>query len=164
MEINIMNDGNLQINDARIVYRNFSGKPSDFNREGDRNFSLVIPDQETAELLRNEGWNVKIKPPREDGDEPFIVLPVKVKFNTRGPRVYLKSGKVNRRLNEETIGMLDNIDILKIDLDIRPYDWVMFEGTKNEKSGRSAYLQSLWVEQEIDRFMARLAEEEYPQE
>ena len=61
----------LQINNARIVYKNFSGKPSAFNREGDRNFSLVIPNIEIADALKDKGWNIKIKPPREEGDEPF---------------------------------------------------------------------------------------------
>ena len=37
-------------------------------------------------------------------------------------------------------------------MDIRPYDWVIQEGTPNEKSGRTAYLQSMRVIQETDRF------------
>ena len=49
-------------------------------------------------------------------------------------------------------------------MDIRPYDWVIQEGTPNEKSGRTAYLQSMRVVQEIDRFAERYAEEEYPEE
>ena len=156
--------GILQIDDARIIYRNFAGAASKFNREGDRNFSIVIPDQEMADALVNEGWNVKIKAPREDGDVPFMTLPVKVKFNDRGPNVYLQTGNRMNRLDEDSIACLDQIDIVSVDLDVRPYDWVLYEGTKDEKRGRSAYLQSIKVVQEVDRFAARYAEEEYPEE
>lgn len=145
----------VQIDDARIIYRNFSGAPSQFNREGDRNFAVVIPDQEIADALIEQGWNVKIKPPREDQDTPFMFLSVKVKFNDRGPNVYLKTGHALNKLTEETIGMLDDVDIISVDLDIRPYDWEI-----NGKTGRTAYLHSMQVTQQIDRFAAQLAEEE----
>lgn len=154
----------LQIDDARIIYRNFSGRGDKYNREGDRNFAVLIPDEKLADELVERGWNVKIKPPREDGDTPFMFLPVKVKFNDRGPNVYLKTGDVQNRLREDSVGLLDNIDIISVDLDIRPYDWVIQEGTKNEKSGRSAYLQSIRVTQDVDRFADRYASEEYPEE
>ena len=156
--------GILQIDDARIIYRNFAGAASKFNREGDRNFSIVIPDQEMADALVNEGWNVKIKAPREDGDVPFMTLPVKVKFNDRGPNVYLQTGNRMNRLDEDSIACLDQIDIVSVDLDVRPYDWVLYEGTKDEKRGRSAYLQSIKVVQDVDRYASRFAEEEYPEE
>lgn len=154
----------LQIDDARIIYRNFAGRGDKYNREGDRNFAVLIPDEKLADELVERGWNVKIKPPREDGDTPFMFLPVKVKFNDRGPNVYLKTGDVQNRLREDSVGLLDNIDIISVDLDIRPYDWVIQEGTKNEKSGRSAYLQSIRVTQDVDRFADRYASEEYPEE
>lgn len=137
----------LQIDDARIIYRNFAGRGDKYNREGDRNFAVVIPDEEMANELTNLGWNVKIKPPREDGDTLFMFLPVKVKFNDRGPNVYLKTGNVQNRLDEESVGLLDNIDIVGVDLDIRPYDWSV-----NGKEGRTAYLQSIRVIQDVDRF------------
>lgn len=137
----------LQIDDARIIYRNFAGRGDKYNREGDRNFAVVIPDEETADELTNLGWNVKIKPPREDGDTPFMFLPVKVKFNDRGPNVYLKTGNVQNKLDEESVGLLDNIDIIGVALDIRPFDWDV-----NGKQGRTAYLQSIRVIQDIDRF------------
>ena len=137
----------LQIDDARIIYRNFAGRGDKYNREGDRNFAVVIPDEETANELSNLGWNVKIKPPREDGDTPFMFLPVKVKFNGRGPNVYLQTGRNKNRLDEESIGLLDDIDIVCVNLDIRPYDWDV-----NGKSGRTAYLQNIEVIQDVDRF------------
>lgn len=137
----------LQIDDARIIHRNFAGRGDKYNREGDRNFAVVIPDEEMAAQLTDLGWNVKIKPPREDGDAPFMYLPVKVKFNDRGPNVYLKTGDRQNRLDEESVGLLDNIDIIGVDLDIRPYDWSV-----NGKEGRTAYLQSIRVVQDVDRF------------
>ena len=151
MEITFAPKDILQIDDARIVYRNFSGTGSKFNREGDRNFAVVIPDQDVVDELVNRGWNVKIKPPRDEDDTPFMFLPVKIKFNERGPKVYLQSGDKTIELDEESIDCLDDVDILGVDLDIRPYDWEV-----NGKQGRTAYLQSIHVVQEIDRFAARM--------
>ena len=145
----------LQIDDARIIYRNFAGRGDKYNREGDRNFAVLIPDEEIADELTRRGWNVKVKPPREEGDTPFMYLPVKVKFNDRGPSVYLRTGRVQNRLEGEDVGRLDRIDIIGVDLDIRPYDWEV-----NGKTGRTAYLQSICVTQDVDRF----AEGIYPGE
>ena len=144
----------LQIDDARIIYRNFAGVGGKYNREGDRNFAVVIPDEELADKLVEKGWNVKIKPARDEGDIPFMYLPVKVKFNDRGPAVYLQTGNKRNKLDEASIDCLDNVDIMCVDLDIRPYDWVV-----NGKEGRTAYLQSIKVVQEIDRFAAQFVEE-----
>jgi hypothetical protein len=150
MELTIAPKDILQINDARIIHRNFEGRGTMYNREGDRNFSVVIPSQEMADKLIELGWNVKIKDPREDGDEPFIFLPVKVSFNGYGPAVYLQSGNRRIELDEETVKCLDDVDVISADMDIRPYDW----GPINGKYGRSAYLQSIRVHQRIDRFAA----------
>lgn len=159
MELTFAPRGILQINDARIMFRNFRGEGDKFNREGDRNFVLIIPNEEIADALAKEGWNVKIKDPREEGDTPFMYLPVKVKFNDRGPQVYLITGERHNRLDENSVAILDDIDILSVNLDIRPYDWEV-----NGKTGRTAYLQAMEVFQEIDRFAARYAEEENPRE
>lgn len=142
----------LQIDDARIIFKNFEGRGDKFNREGDRNFSLLIEDPNTAEALQREGWNVKIKDGRDEDDGPFMRLPVKVKFTDYGPNVYLISGGKRVELDEESIGCLDNIDIESVDMDLRPYDWDV-----NGRTGRTAYLQSMQVVQRIDRFAARYA-------
>ena len=137
----------LEIEDARIIYRNFEGVASKFNREGDRNFAVIIPNDEIKDQLIEAGWTVKIKPPRDEDDTPFMFMPVKIKFNNRGPAAYLRSGDTVTRLNEDTIGMLDEIDIQSVDMDLRPYDWEV-----NDKTGRTAYLQAINVIQNIDRF------------
>lgn len=166
MELTFAPKNVLQINDARICFRNFKGEGSLYNNEGARNFSLVIPNEEIAEALRNDlneygvGWNVKIRAPREEGDMPFMHLPVKIKYTDRSkPRVYLISGRNRVELNEDTIGMLDDIEIKSVDMDIRPYD-----GEGRFGPHRTAYLQSIYVVQEVDRFAARFAEEEFPGE
>ena len=151
MEIEYAPRDILQIDNARIIFRNFAGEQSKFNRAGDRNFAIIIEDQETADELVERGWNVKIKPPRDEEDTPFMFLPVKVKFNDRGPAVYLKSGTADPvKLDEESIDCLDEIDILNVEVDVRPYNWEV-----NGKTGRTAYLQSIFVTQEVDRFADR---------
>ena len=143
----------LEIDDARIIWPNFSGRPDEFTREGDRSFDLVIPNEDIANEMINDknefgvGWNVKIKPPREEGDTAFIHMKVKVKFNGRGPNIYLINGDVKRELDEESVGMLDEIDIDHVDLDIRPYD---DEGRFGPF--RAAYLQNMRVFMRSNRF------------
>lgn len=166
MELNFGPRGTLEINDARIKFRNFSGRKDQYNKNGERNFHLIIPNQEIADTLLNDtneygvGWNVKIKANREEeGGAPYMSLPVKVNFNGRGPAVYLDVNGKRTRLDEDTVCMLDSIDIRSVDLDITPYDGEGMYGPY-----RKAYLKSIWVYQEVDRFAARYAEEEYPEE
>lgn len=155
MNVTFAPRGILNIDEAAIIYRNFAGRGDKFNREGDRNFALIIPTEELADRLINDGWNVKVKPPRDDQETPFMYLPVKIKFNDRGPNCYLVTAGRANRLDEESIGILDDVDILNVNLDIRPYDWKV-----NGKTGRTAYLQGIEVTQRVDRFAARYAEED----
>ena len=147
--------GILQIDDIdgrQIIFKNFEGRGDKFNREGDRNFSLRIDDENTADALVKEGWNVRIKEGRDDDEGPFMRLPIKVKFTNYGPNVYLRTGDRVNELNEESIACLDSIEIDSVSMDIRPYDWDV-----NGRTGRTAYLQSMEVVQRIDRFAARYA-------
>ena len=153
MHLNIAPNGVLQIDDARIVFRNFAGAATKYNRQGDRNFAVVIDDIEISDALLNDKnqygvpWNVR-KRETEGDDMPFITLGVKVKFNDRGPNVHLISGNNDILLDEESIACLDNVDISRVDLDIRPYDDVV-----SGKPFRAAYLLSMRVFQNVtDRF------------
>ena len=144
------NGNMLEIEDARIIFRNFRGEASKFNSKGNRNFAVIIPNQDIADELIDAGWNVKIKPPREDGESPFMYLPVKISFNNRGPSAYIVSGDNNTRLNEDTIEMLDDVDIRSVNMDLRPYDWEV-----NGKTGVKAYLKTMYVEIEQDVFASK---------
>lgn len=144
----------LEIEDARIIFRNFAGVGTKFNREGDRNFAVVIPNEEIKDELIANGWNVKIRPPRDEDESPFMYMPVKIKFNNRGPSAYILSGEKVTKLDEESIEMLDEIDIQSVDMDLRPYDWEV-----NGKTGRTAYLQAINVIQNVDRFGSQYIEE-----
>ena len=160
MELNFGPRGILQIDDARIIFRNFSGRADKYNREGDRNFALIIPNQDIADALMNDtneygvSWKVKIKEPREEGDAPFMYLPVNVKFNDRGPKVVLISGNNQTPLDEDTVSILDDINISCVDMDIGPYD-----GESTYGPFRSAYLQTMYVTQEIDRLGRKYSQE-----
>ena len=156
MKVTFAPKGILQIDDARIIFRNFAGRGSSYNREGDRDFSVVIDDEDIAEALEKEGWNVKRKPPRNEGDDEFIFLKCKVKFNDYGPRIFVVSGDNRVELDEESASQLDSIDILTCNMDIRPYDWDV-----NGKQGKTAYLQAIEVYQNVSRFERKREEVDY---
>jgi hypothetical protein len=148
--------GHLQIDDARLVFKNFEGRREQYNDEGDRNFAIVIPTDEMKDALVAAGWNVTIKAPRTPEEDPFMYLKVKVRFNMYGPTAYLNSNGNPRTLDEGTIGMLDHIKLARVDLDIRPYDW-----NHGGRSGRTAYLERIHAVQgfdHVDRFAAMYPE------
>lgn len=165
MEIRFKDRNIVEINEARIIFRNFEGREDKFNHKGNRNFAVAIPNRDLADILINDtneygvGWNVKIREARDEEEDDFMYLPVKVKFNNRGPAIYLETAGRMNKLSEDTVALLDNIDIISVDMDIRPYDDVV-----NGKPFRTAYLQAIRVVQNVDRFAARYAEEEFPEE
>ena len=84
---------NIVIENARIIFRNFSGRETQFNRAGDRNFCVVIDDEKMAENLANDGWNMKIRRPREEGDSPLRYIPVAVSYKNIPPKIYMVTRK-----------------------------------------------------------------------
>lgn len=151
---------NLVVENARVVFRNFEGKETKFNRKGDRNFCVLF-DKEQGEELIAQGWNLKILQPRNEEDEPAYCLAVKVMFGKIPPKVYMIANRKKTLLDEDTIGLLDHAEIENVDLIIRPYNWEV-----NGKTGIKAYVQTMYVELREDRFAAKYdfddCEEELP--
>lgn len=155
---------NIDIENATIIggkFRNFAGRESRYNREGDRNFCVVINDPKQAQELSDEGWNVRMLQPREEGDELTYYLMVSVNFNFwKKPEIYL-IGKNGTKipLDEESVSTLDYAEIIYCDLTIRPRPWDD-NGTQRIK----AYLQEMYVEIRQSKFAAKYADEEAPVE
>jgi hypothetical protein len=140
---------NIVVENARLIFKNFAGEESKFNRAGNRNFCVIL-DGDSAEDLRQMGWNVKALRPREDEDEPTYYLQVTVAFGNFPPKVIMISGKTKTVLDEESIDSLDYVEIANVDLIIRPYHWEV-----NGKEGIKAYLKTMYVTIEQDVFAGK---------
>ena len=97
----------LVIDNARLIFKNFSGKGDAYNREGDRNFAVIIDDPNAAEDLARAGWNVRPLISKDPDEDPTHYIKVKVSFKVRAPKVRLLSNHKQVFLNENTISSLD---------------------------------------------------------
>lgn len=140
---------------VRIIFRNFAGKEGQYNREGDRNFGVILPD-DVAEAMLRDGWNVKYLKPREEDDDEVETpwLSVSVNYEKgRPPMIFVLTSRGRTALDADTVEMLDWAEITNVDLIVRPYSWEVSGNT-----GIKAYLQSMYVTIEEDELQRKYAE------
>lgn len=147
---------NLTIENATILFRNFSGEPSKYNRKGDRNFCVIL-DPELASELRNDGWTIRYLKKRDEDDIPQPYMQVKVSFDNIPPQVILVTSRNKKALDESNVEMLDWAELDRVDLIIRPYNWSV-----DGKSGVKGYLKTGYFTIAEDEFASRY--DDIPQE
>lgn len=140
----------LIMENAKIRFRNFAGRPDEYTREGDRSFALLIEDEDLANKLREDGWNVKMRLPKEEGAEPWYYLKVKVNFNGVPPKIIEVTSRNRVPLNEDTVGILDTAELKSVDVEVSPYHWEV-----SGRSGITAYLKTMYATIEEDPFAAK---------
>lgn len=141
----------FKVEDAQLIFRNFSGTESDFNREGDRNFAVIL-DEKFAHALAQDGWNVKMLKPREEGEPETPYIQIAVGYKVRPPKVVMITSAARTLIGKEMIGVLDWADIQTCDLIARAYEWNV-----NGKGGIKAYLQTMFVTIEEDELERKYA-------
>ena len=127
----------ITIKDARLIYKNFSGAPDAFNRNGVQpNFSVIIPEEDVGYYRDDLLLNVKERITKE-GDV-FHYLRIKV---GKYACIYLGDDATNLSMLEpDEYPMLDQIRLSKCDLSISPSSY-----TSGGKSGTTVYLSEMFA-------------------
>jgi len=137
---------NLVVENARIGFRNFSGKEGKFNPAGRRNFCVFL-EKEMGEQLEKDGWNIRWLEPRDETEDKQAYLQVAVSYDNIPPKIVLVSSHGKTQLDESSVNLLDWAEITNVDLIIRPYNWAV-----NGKEGVKAYVKSMYVTIAEDNF------------
>lgn len=137
---------NIKIENAKIRFRNFSGKAGQFNPAGSRNFCVFLPEDVATSLLE-EGWNIKYLKPRDEDDDPQAYIQVAVSYNNIPPKIWLVTSDKKTLLDESGLEKLDWAELVNVDLIIRPYNYEV-----NGKRGVKAYLKTMYATIAEDEF------------
>ena len=136
----------LRIENTNLIFRNFSGRPSEYNKNGDKGTGVIIPEEMVNELV-DKGWNVKERPSRDGQESPLYYMNAKCRFDNIPPKIYMCTSHKKVKLDEETVDQIDYSEISSIDIEISPYDY-----TVRGESGRSAYIKTMYVNVIEDAF------------
>lgn len=145
----------------QITFKNFSGRETEFNRAGNRYFSVVL-DDETADQMKADGWNVRVKEYDDGSRRNTLQVAVRYDIDRFRPKVVMVTPKGDRFkttvLSEDTVDCLDAARVVSADLILNPSSWRNAMGN----SGIKAYLQTGYFVVEADEFEDKYADEEYP--
>jgi hypothetical protein len=146
-----MSNKKISIKNAKIMYRNFAGKEGKFNPKGRRVFCVLL-DDETADMLKKDGYNIRWAEPRDPEDKKQAYMSVRVSFSNVNipPKIVLITSENKTVLTEDTVGILDLADIESIDMILNPYNWKVGSGT-----GVTPYVKSMYITIAEDEFEAK---------
>lgn len=147
-----MVENNIKIEGARIIFRNFSGEEGKFNPKGKRNFCVLL-DDDLANVLKADGWNIKYLRPREEDELPQAYMQVAVSFSPYPPKIVQVTSRGMTKIDEDMVHVIDWAEISHIDLVIRPYNWT----TSSGGHGVKAYLKTMYYTIVEDEFEMKYA-------
>ena len=138
----------FKVENAELIFRNFEGREGPMNAKGNRNFCTFL-DPDTAAAMAADGWNIKELEPRDETEDLRFYIQIALGYKFRPPRVTLITSTSRTALDEESVEMLDDVEMETVDLIARGYDWQV-----GDKTGTKAYLQTMFVvlrEDELER-------------
>lgn len=147
----------LYLEGARVMggkFRNFAGEARQYNNEGVRNFCVVIEDEDLAQQLLEDTWDIRVLAPREEGDRPLHYLPIEISYKSksRPPKVVMVTERGKKtELDQESLSTLDYAEIISADLTINPWESTRRSGDPYIK----AYLQEMYVTIEEDHWASK---------
>lgn len=139
----------LSVEHAVLMYKNFEGRPDRFNiKGGKRTFNLVLSN-EAAKELKELGWNVKEKAPRDIDEDWLYTTEIVVNMDSQyPPKMYIcteKNGKKRMiRLDADMVKELDTGEFSNIDVVINPY-----EHDKDARFRYKGYCHKLFATQAV---------------
>lgn len=143
MKLTVTRENEVVIENAILRYKNFSGirRPGSFDTAGDRNFTLIVNDENIAQKMTEMGYNMKyVLPEAASGTiiTPYWKVKVHVRFASYPKDYYLYCNGVRTRLTEETIGQLDGARLSNVDVAIG-----LGQVNTNGSATRASYLNRI---------------------
>ena len=135
----------------KMMWRNFEGKLGRFNAEGQKNFNIVLNERD-AQFLIDEGFNVKYKEPKMEGEEGIYTLKINVNFGGyKAPEIWMKNNHGNTQLTKDDVKILDWADIVEYFLIFNP---------NIKPDSMTAYLDKLLVTVKESEYESQFFDEE----
>ena len=157
----------LEIENAKIIFKNFEGKERKnpktgkvVNAKGERNFCIVIDNPEEAELMKEDGWNVKSYGVGDEYDMPLYYIPVRINMNGNfPPKIHVYTKKSKELFDADMMKSLDDADFKKVNVRINPRPW-----DDNGRPAIKAYLREMFILLEEDAWEEEFANSFGPEE
>lgn len=141
----------IELDDARIIYANFTGERSRYNASGTRNFCVLIPFEMEQQLLA-DGWYLKYLTPREEGamPQPYIKVNISDRFGV--PPMSIVSYRGERILNSlDELDALKSAGIRQASVVIKPHRYTTDDG----ETHFNGYLEEMRIVLREPRFVGR---------
>lgn len=140
-----------------IIWRNFEGRKEKYNEQGNRFFTLSLPEN-IANELQDQGFNVRMRVVEsQDGPRTYYNLKVNLKYygSQYDPKVYfMQSDGEHATLDEHSVKLLDTTQFAEVAMDIYPKTYIDMASGDEKLSAR---LNKLLFTQEVDEFEKEFA-------